>query len=361
MIPCLLWLLALGLKAAPATTATAGFAHVGDEAHARALREDPLVEKALAAMLGFQRQSWEQGVAGQALLEMGERDAAVALARASLVNVTKEGVVADTGGSQMDALMLGETLWCAVQLSGDPQLSKAAQDMLRFALHGAVRAEDGTCFHQAGSKEIWSDGTFTAAPLLAAAGHHGEAIAQVKGIRRRLWDPKKQLMHHRWAEPRQALVKGSHWGGGNGWTAAALMRLLRALPPGRTPEREQLKTTLREVLDGCLAYQRTDGLFHDEPDEPSTYVETNMAAMLAYAIYESVRGGWLPDSYLPAADRMRIAVRGRVDRLGFVQGVAGAPRFDSPGISTEGQAFFLLMESSARKLGTRAPAATTAR
>jgi hypothetical protein len=72
--------------------------------------------------------------------------------------------------------------------------------------------------------------------------------------------------------------------------------------------------------------------------------------MLAFSIDESVRGGWLPADYLPAADRMRAAARDKVDRGGFVQGVAGAPSFDRPGVSPEGQAFFLMMEAAARKL-----------
>lgn len=325
--------------------------HVGDVSLARALRADPLVNKALQAMLGFQRQSWEQGTAGQALLEAGELDAAIALARASLVNVTKEGVVAASGGSTMDPLMLGETLLCAVHRTGDAKMQKAAEDMLQFALKGAPRAADGTLFHIADAREVWSDETFTAAPLLASAGYHDEAIAQLRGIMHRLWDPTKRMMHHRWIEDKGALLDSSHWGGGSGWTAGALMRLIRSLPEDRESDRRELAATLKELLDGCLAYQRPDGLFHDEPDEPSTYVETNLAAMLGYSIYESVRGGWLPESYLPAADRMRAAVRAKIDRFGFVQGVAGAPRFDQPGISTEGQAFFILMEAAARKAG----------
>ncbi len=331
--------------------ASAPLAHVGDASLARTLREDPLVNKALLAMMGFQRQSWEQGTAGQALLEAGELDAAIALAHASLVNVTKEGVVAASGGSTMDPLMLGETLMCAVHLTGDPKLQKAAEDMLHFALKGAPRAADGTPFHIADAREVWSDETFTSAPLLASAGYYDESIAHLRGIMCRLWDPKTRMMHHRWLEDKGALLDSSHWGGGSGWTAGALMRLIRSLPADRETDRRELATTLRELMDGCLAYQRADGLFHDEPADPSTYVETNLAAMLAYAIYESVRGGWLPESYVPASDRMRAAVRAKVDRFGFVQGVAGAPRFDQPGVSTEGQAFFILMEASARKAG----------
>ena len=334
----------------------AEFSYVPDAAFAAQLRQDPLVAKAMAAMMGFQRFSWEQGVAGQALLEAGERDAAIALARASLIYVNQNGVVAAQGGSTTDPLMLGDCLWWSARSTGDSELVKAADNMLQFALKGAPRAGDGTSFHQAASREMWSDGSFTTPPFLAAAGQPDAAIAQLLGVHRRLWDPDKKLMHHRWSEPKQTLVDPNFWGGGNGWTAAAFARVIRSLPADHTADREQLAGKLQELLDGCLAHQRPDGLFYDKVDDPSSFVETNLAAMLAYAIYESVRGGWLPESYLARADQMREAVRAKMDRFGFVQGVAGAPNFNRPGISAEGQAFFILMEASARKAGHPVPA-----
>lgn len=329
----------------------AEFAHVPDAAFFAQMRQDPLVAKAMAAMMGFQRASWEQGVVGQALLEAGERDAAIALARASLVYVNRSGVSAAWGGSTTDPLMLGECLWWSARTTGHPELRKAADAMLRFALTGAPRADDGTPFHLADTREMWSDGSFTTPPFLAAAGRYDDAISQLLGVRRRLWDGDKKLMHHQWSEKKQALVGPAFWGGGNGWTAAAFARVIRSLPADRAADRHRLAGMLRELLDGCLAHQRADGLFCDDIDDPSTFAETNLAAMLAYSIYESVRGGWLPGSYLASADGMRAAVRARVDRFGFVQGVAGAPSFDHPGISAEGQAFFILMEASARKAG----------
>ena len=251
--------------------------------------------------------------------------------------------------------MLGDCLWWSAHRTGDAELVKAADKMLQFALQGAPRAADGTPFHIAGSQEMWADGSFTTPPFLAAAGRPDEAIAQLLGVHRRLWDADKKLMHHRWSEKKQALVGPAFWGGGNGWTAAAFAQVIRSLPADRTADREQLAAMLKELLDGCLAHQRPDGLFYNEVDKPSSFVETNLAAMLAYAIYESVRGGWLPESYLARADQMRAAVRAKVDRFGFVQGVAGAPHFDRSGISAEGQAFFILMEASARKAGRPSP------
>ncbi len=46
------------------------------------------------------------------------------------------------------------------------------------------------------------------------------------------------------------------------------------------------------------------------------------------------------------SDRMRLAAHAQVDEYGFVQNVCGAPNFDRPGIATEGQAMFLLMETA---------------
>ena len=83
-------------------------------------------------------------------------------------------------------------------------------------------------------------------------------------------------------------------------------------------------------------------------DAPSTFVETNLAQMLAYKIYRGVRGGWLDPAYLAHADRMRSAAHARVDEYGLVQGVWGAPHFDHPGTAPEGQAFFMLVEAAYR-------------
>jgi len=91
-------------------------------------------------------------------------------------------------------------------------------------------------------------------------------------------------------------------------------------------------------------------------DRPDTFVETNLAQMLAFAIYTGVRGGWLPKEYLTAADRMRSAARAKMDSFGYVQGVCGAPNFDRPGTSTEGQSFCIMMEAAGVKAAQAHPA-----
>ena len=310
---------------------------------------DGLTLKVRNAALAMQRKSWEQGVLATAFLEEGNDALVVQMARASLIYKSRDGLPAASGGAPMDPLMAGEAVWRAAQITGDPALRKAADDMLAWTLQGAPRAADGTLFHT--GQTVWSDSFHTSPPFLACAGHYDEAIRQIEGHWKRLWNPDKKLLSHIWDEHRQQLSGPAAWGGGNGWAAAALTRVIRALPPERKADRDKLAGQLKELIDGCLAHQRDDGLFHNVVDDPRTFVETNLGQMLAYSIYESVRGGWLPAEYLKAADRMRAAARAKVDGDGFVRGVCGAPNFNQPGISAEGQAFFLMMEAVARKAG----------
>ena len=308
----------------------------------------PSIQKVERATLAIQRLSWEQGVVAQAFLEQGNEEMVMAMAKASLIYKSKEGTVAAQGGAPVDPLMAGEALWHASKISSDPALKAAAESMLNYALSGASRAADGTIYHA--GETMWSDSFHTSPPFLAYTGHYDEALAQIDGLRKRLWDPKAKLLHHIWNEKNQSFEDGLFWGGGHGWTAAALTRVIRALPQDRRADRERLAGFLKEVLDGCIAHQRPDGLFNNIVDKPDTFPETNLGQMLAYSIYESVRGGWLPESYLAAADRMRAAALAKVDGDGFVQGACAAPEFNAPGISAEAQAFFLMMETAHSKL-----------
>ncbi len=123
-------------------------------------------------------------------------------------------------------------------------------------------------------------------------------------------------------------------------------RVIIALPEEMTEEKRTLISYVTELIDGCLVYQRPDGLFHDVIDKPDTFVETNLGQMLAYSIYRGLQHGWLDESYRKHAEEMRNAVIKKVDKFGLVQDVCGSPTFDRAGTATEGQAFFLLMETA---------------
>jgi rhamnogalacturonyl hydrolase YesR len=300
----------------------------------------------------MQRYSWEQGVTAQAFLELGEIDTAILLVRDAVQRQGADGRLAlmrDTEGVT-DPAANGEALLVAARLTKDPVLQTGLEALLNYLLKTAPRAADGTFFHLTDAPEIWIDSMYMLPPFLAVAGHEDEALRQIQGLKTRLWNPGKKLYAHMWDEKRQAFKRAAYWGVGNGWAAAGITRVIRALPEARLSEKQALASHVRDILDGCLAYQRQDGLFHDVLDQPETFVETNLAQMLAYSIYRGLAGGWLPPAYQARADQMRAAAYQKVDASGYVQGVCGAPVFDRAGTAPEGQAFFMLMEAAWKEI-----------
>ena len=309
------------------------------------------IARAAEAALAMQRRDWEQGILAQAFLEAGDRERVILLTKAAIVQRVPDGrlgVVVE--GSPTDPAMGGEAYWRAGEMTGDAKIQEAARGLLEWILVRAPRSSDGTLYHVFKRPEMWSDGLNGAPPFLAATGHYDEALSQIDGYRKRLWNPGKKLLSHIWDDGAQKFTDPNFWGVGNGWAAAGLARVIRALPADRAEDRMRLAAFARDIIDGCLVFQRPDGLFHNVVDRPDTFVETNLAQMLAFAIYTGARGGWVPKEYLSAAARMRSAARAKMDSFGYVQGVCGAPNFDRAGVATEGQAFFIMMEAAAAKL-----------
>jgi unsaturated rhamnogalacturonyl hydrolase len=300
------------------------------------------------AMLAMQRRAWEQGVAAQALLELGEQRLSALLAMDSVVNQLKDGRLGLNEGRSAvtDPASNGEPLLAAARLTGDKHLQQAAERMLDFLLYKAPRTRSGIIYHNYIENMIWVDAFYMAPPFLAVAGCLEEAVRQVEGYRAILRDPQKKLYYHIWDEDRQTFERKLFWGVGNGWAAAGMARVIRSLPASMSADKQRIAGYVRELLEAVLACPRPEGLFHDILDDPTSFIETNAAQMFSYSIYRGVAGGWLEPGYILHADAMREAVYTRVDEYGLVQGVCGAPNFNRSGTATEGQAFFLLMEAA---------------
>jgi rhamnogalacturonyl hydrolase YesR len=297
--------------------------------------------------MAMQRRDWEQGILAQAMLEAGDRERVILLTKAAIVQRTPDGRLGVViSGSPTDPSMGGVAYTKAAEWTGDAQIRQAVDGLLDWIRTRAPRNAEGIVYHAPHAPEMWSDGLNCAPPFLAAMGYYDEALKQIEGYRERLWNQEKKLLAHIWDDGKRQFKDGNSWGGGNGWAAAGLARTIRSLPSDRRQDRAHLAEFCREIVDGCLAHQRVDGLYHDVVDQPTTFVETNLAQMLAYAVFEGVTDGWLPASYLEHAHRMRAAARGKMDAYGYVQGVCGAPGFDHSGTSTEGQAFCILMEAA---------------
>jgi rhamnogalacturonyl hydrolase YesR len=312
-----------------------------------------VIEKVKRAMLSMQRATWEQGVAMQAMLELGETELVILMAKDAVLRQSQDGRLAMLGEefALSDAASPGEAVLFAAKKTGDSVLMDGFNKMLDYVLNKAPRTKDGIIYHFTNIPQIWSDINYMLPPFLAAAGKYDEAVKQIDGAFGCLWNPDKKLLSHMWDCEKKEFVRKDCWGVGNGWSAAGLTRVIKALPDSMQNEKKKLIGYLKDLIDGCLANIRTDGLFHNIVDNPKTFVETNLAQMLSYSIYRGIKGGWIDSSYKDKADRMRSAVHSKVDNLGLVQGVCGSPEFDHPGTATEGQAFFILMEVACKELG----------
>lgn len=301
-------------------------------------------ERVLAALLGMQRQSWEQGVTGHALLDLGRADLVRVLARDAVTRQTADGRLAEIDA---DGLVNSAPNMEVLRATGDPGLTDAYERQLRWLVEAAPRAADGTLFHLAGSRQVWVDTVYMVLPPLVAAGRADLAAVQLAGHRDRLFDPDRGLYAHQWDEDRGELVRPQLWGTGTGWVVAGIARAVRT--PGAEAFRAAAVAHARVVIDACLSTRDPSGLFHDVLDDPESFLEANTGQLLAYAILTGVADGWLPRSYAGQARSMIATARAHVDPDGFVTPVCGAPRFDRPGVSAEAQAFFLLATAAERR------------
>ncbi|WNM40125.1 glycoside hydrolase family 88 protein [Micromonospora halotolerans] len=305
---------------------------------------DATTDRVLAALLTMQRQSWEQGVTGHALLDLGLGELALLVADAAVTRQHPDGRLGDVSGEAgaVNGAACGEVVRHAATTDGDPRYAAALDAQLDWLVTRAPRAADGTLFHLLDSRQVWADTVYMVVPLLALAGRTDLAAGQLDGHRRRLFDPRTGLYAARWDEDRGELAQPCPWGTGNGWVVAGIARALRLAPDWPDGSRAELAGHARTVLDACLAYRTDDGLFPDVLDDPGSFREANTAQLLAYAALTGVADGWLPPSWLGTGADLLAAAGRRVDRHGRVTGVSGAPDFTAPGTSPEAQAFHLL-------------------
>jgi rhamnogalacturonyl hydrolase YesR len=311
--------------------------------------------KVKIALLAMQRHSWEQGTAMQAFLEQGDTEIVTAMAKEAVYRQTKDGRAAIIGivDAVTDPCSVGEALLYACEKTGDPVLKKGYDTLLEWARHRAPRSKAGVVYHLESQPQFWSDSMYMLPPFLAAAGYYDEALVNLYGYWDVLYDEKAKLMSHIWDDEKRVFIRKAHWGGGSGWTLAAFARIYDLLPEKYEQDKRNIADMGKALADGLISYMRSDGLFHDVVDDPATFVETNLSQMLAYTLYRAMSGKWLNPSYLPTADTLYKAVNTKVDSYGLVRGCCGAPSFDKPGVSPEGQAFYLLMDAAKKRLNLR--------
>ncbi len=303
---------------------------------------------AALALLCMQRHSWEQGVTMQAFLETGETETVIRLAAEAVNRRLPDGRVAVMGdvNGATDPCCAGEALLSAARETGDKLFYDAFEGLKTWALTGAPRNADGIVYHLVNAPQFWVDSLYMLPPFLAAAGCREEAVKQVEGYERALFDSRAGLFSHQWDDGAKRFIRAAHWGVGNGWALAAYARLCDLIPESA----ERFAKSARSLIDALLKYMRPDGLFHDVVDDENTFVEANLSQIICYAICRGVRRGWLGSEYGAFARRLYAAAMKNVNAYGVIENVCGAPSFDKAGEAPEAQAFLLMMNAEYSRL-----------
>jgi rhamnogalacturonyl hydrolase YesR len=94
------------------------------------------------------------------------------------------------------------------------------------------------------------------------------------------------------------------WCRAQGWIMWSFIAVLRGMPAGH-PELARFKSDLAFLADGLARVTDADGAIHAFADDTLSPQETTGTAMVALALHESVRHGWLPhDRHVGSARRM---------------------------------------------------------
>jgi rhamnogalacturonyl hydrolase YesR len=98
------------------------------------------------------------------------------------------------------------------------------------------------------------------------------------------------------------------WGRGNGWVAAGMTELLRALP-ANDPRRTRIMTAYLSMMKTLLALQSGDGMWRQLLDHPEAWPESSSTGMFTFAMITGVKNGWLEEkTYGPAARKGWLAL-----------------------------------------------------
>lgn len=112
-----------------------------------------------------------------------------------------------------------------------------------------------------------------------------------------------------------------YWGRGNGWMAAGMAELLRALPESN-PDRPRIMQGFQTMMASLLRYQSPGGMWRQLVDDPASWYETSCTGMFTFAMITGVKHGWLnKKKYGNAARKGWLALVTYIDENGDIRDV----------------------------------------
>lgn len=221
-----------------------------------------------------------------------------------------------------DNIKNGRALLLLYRVTQKPKYLKAAS-LLRSQINVQPRTKEGGFWHkQIYPNQMWLDGLYMVEPFYAEysfltddkAGFD-DVVKQFSMMENRSRDPKTGLMYHGYDESRAQQWANKNngrsphvWGRAMGWYGMALVDAIPSFPKDH-PGRAELINILNRFAASIVKVQDVKtGVWKDILDAPyinrkENYFEASASSMFTYALAKGVRLGYLPASYMKAAQK----------------------------------------------------------
>lgn len=220
----------------------------------------------------------------------------------------------------LDNVLCGRELLMLYKVLKTEKYAKALAH-LRSQMKNQPRVPEGGYWHKKRyPNQMWLDGLYMGDTFYAdyaAAFHENEDFDDIANqfilMEAHARDPKTALLYHawdqsrkeRWANPETGLSP-NFWARADGWYGMALVDILDDFPLNH-PKRPELIAILNRLAVAIQKYQDTkSGLWYevmDKANEKGNYTEASASCMFVYTLAKGARMGYIPSSYLPAAER----------------------------------------------------------
>ncbi|GJE84408.1 six-hairpin glycosidase [Phanerochaete sordida] len=355
---------------------------------------DVTIDKVEANMLQIATHSWELGTAAEALTELLAPSLSVFRSAAfppptsvtpadgnttAMMNIAVTTVkqkpmnsmtLIDGDGAVGDPASLGVAVLLANWTRSDPadqSFAQAARSQLAYLTTVAPRTSDGAISHRASEVQLWADFVYMAPPFIAyfgaLAGGSSEttllqlAYDQCRLYRNYLRDDNGLWKHIVLGD--QASQDFRHWGTGNAWAAAGMMRVLQTIMHSNQArqfdaQQADLTAWITEILAATWQHQQPSGTLTNVIDDSTTFPDSSSTALLAAVTY---RLAVLTADYslVAPANRALNYIRQNVNGDGWLLNTVDPETFNTPSkpgeYSPEGQAFVLLLHAAWKDFG----------
>ncbi|EGO01597.1 glycoside hydrolase family 105 protein, partial [Serpula lacrymans var. lacrymans S7.3] len=244
----------------------------------------------------------------------------------------------------------------------DNSFSQAASQQLDYLLNHAPRSPSGAISQRTDEVQLWSDFVYMGPPFIAyygalQGGDKGAALLQTAYDQCRLYRNELRDANGLWRH----VALGSwqdrtHWGTGNGWAAAGMLRVLETIQKSThasnfIEQQANLTSWIQEIVKTAWNYQQEDGALLNTLDDSSSFTDTSATAILAAVTYRMAVVRNDTTDIHDASMALR-AIANNMDANGWLLNTVNPYTFNSPtdagNHSPEGQAFVLLLHSAWR-------------